>query len=61
MKFIIQEWPNQSATLMTANGYILATFNTLSEARHVCEEWHKVHKRPGDRKSEQLLADPSQI
>ncbi len=32
MNFIIKEWPDKSATLMTENGYNLATFNSLCEA-----------------------------
>ena len=46
MKFIIKEWPDQSATLMTENGYSLATFNTLNEAQRACEEWHKTYEAP---------------
>lgn len=41
MEFIIKEWPDKSATLMTENGYNLATFNSLGEARQVYEEWRK--------------------
>ncbi len=41
MDFIIKEWPDKRATLMTENGYNLATFNSLSEARQAYEEWRK--------------------
>ena len=41
MEFIIKEWPDKSATLMTENGYSLATFSSLNEARQVYEEWRK--------------------
>ena len=43
MKFIIKKWPDQSATLMTENGYTLANFNTLDEAQSACEEWCRMH------------------
>ncbi len=43
MKFIIKEWPDKSATLMTENGYSLATFDTSMEAQLACDEWHKIH------------------
>jgi len=46
MKFIIKEWPDQSATLMTEHGYTLATFDTLREAQTACEEWGRTHKEP---------------
>ena len=61
MKFIIKEWPNQSATLMTANGYSLATFNTLNEARHVCEEWRKTHQEAGHRRLEPPLTEAIRV
>ena len=44
MKFIIKEWPDQSATLMTENGYTLATFDSPAEARQACEEWRLLHQ-----------------
>jgi hypothetical protein len=47
MKFIIKQWPDQSATLMTENGYALATFDSLSEARYACAEWDRTHKERG--------------
>ena len=44
MKLIIKEWPDQSATLMTENGYSLATFNNSAEAQQACEEWRQAHQ-----------------
>ena len=52
MKFIIKEWPDQSATLMTGNGYSLATFNTPDEARQACEEWRRTYQEPSQRRPE---------
>ncbi len=48
MKFIIKEWPDKSATLMTGNGYSLATFDTSMEAQRACDEWHKIHREQRD-------------
>jgi hypothetical protein len=43
MIFIIKTWPDQSATLMTENGYTLASFNTPNEAQNACEAWCRIH------------------
>ncbi len=40
MHFIIKKWPDDSATLMTENGYTLANFSSVEEAKKVCRLWH---------------------
>lgn len=40
MEFIIKEWPDKSATLMTEHGYALSTFNSVGEARSACQAWY---------------------
>ena len=42
MTFFIKEWQDKSASLMTTNGYVLWTFESLDAARKVCQEWYQV-------------------
>lgn len=43
MKVFIKEWPNNTATIMTANGQVLWTFSNVAEARRACREWHSIN------------------
>lgn len=42
MKVYIQEWRNNTASLLTANGQVIWTFSTTAEARQACEQWHSI-------------------
>jgi hypothetical protein len=42
MKVYIREWPNKTATILTANGQVIWTFSSVAEARQVCMEWHSI-------------------
>lgn len=44
MHFIIKEWPNKMATLMTEDGVVLWTFSDAEEARRVCHAWRSLQK-----------------
>jgi len=57
MNFIIKEWPDKSASLMTENGYNLATFNSLSEARQVYGEWRKSQQARDFRRPDNPLSE----
>jgi len=61
MKFIIKEWPDKSATLMTENGYSLATFNSSTEAHQASEEWRKSHREHRNAEREAPLAEAIRI
>ncbi|MGB5715527.1 MAG: hypothetical protein WBN81_00340 [Gammaproteobacteria bacterium] len=42
MNVYIKEWPNKTATILTANGQVIWTFSTVAEARQVCLDWHSI-------------------
>ncbi len=44
MELVIKEWPNQTASLMTGNGYTLSLFDSVKEAQAACDAWYAVHK-----------------
>lgn len=44
MQYLIKEWPNRRATLMTDDGVVLWTFNTAEEAREVWQNWCALQK-----------------
>ena len=37
----IKEWPDKMATLMTEDGVVVCTFNSIEEARAVWHDWHQ--------------------
>jgi len=39
MHYLIKEWPNKMATLMTEDGVVLWTFNNVEEAKQVWQDW----------------------
>lgn len=43
MNFYIKTWPDDTATLMTANGQVLWSFHSLDDAVSVCREWYGLH------------------
>ncbi len=40
MKFYIKEWNDQTVSLMTEQGNVLAYFSSISEALAACNEWY---------------------
>ena len=50
MKFYIKEWVDETATLMTEMGYVLAYFSLISDAQTACDEWYFVNH--GEQKHE---------
>jgi len=42
MNVYIKEWPNKTATILTANGQVIWTFSSVAEARQVCSDWHSI-------------------
>ena len=42
MNVYIQEWPNKTASLLTANGQVIWTFSSTAEAQQACRDWHSV-------------------
>lgn len=42
MRIYIKEWPNRTATIMSANGQVIWTFSSTDEARQACSEWHNL-------------------
>lgn len=45
MQYLIKEWPNKMATLMTEDGVVLWTFNNVKEAEKVWRDWHSLKKQ----------------
>lgn len=43
MEFFIQQWPDQFATLMLADGTSVNTYHSVNEAQAVHREWCKNH------------------
>lgn len=39
MQYLIKEWPNKMATLMTEDGVVLWTFSNVKEAEKVWKDW----------------------
>ncbi|MBA2483797.1 MAG: hypothetical protein H0V39_05140 [Nitrosomonas sp.] len=37
----IKEWPDKMATLMTEDGVVVWTFNSIEEAREVWHDWYQ--------------------
>ena len=48
MKVFIKEWPNKTATILTANGEVIWTFSSMAEARQACREWHSLARQGQD-------------
>ena len=42
MLLYIKEWPNHTATIMSANGQVIWTFSSTEEAHQACNEWHNL-------------------
>lgn len=45
MQYLIKEWPNKMATLMTEDGVVLWTFNNVKEAEKVWCDWHSLKEQ----------------
>ncbi len=45
MEFFIQQWPDQSATLMLADGTSVNTYHTVNEAQAVLRQWREIHSK----------------
>ena len=39
MRIYIKEWPNQTASIITAEGQVIWTFSSSETARQACREW----------------------
>lgn len=44
MNFYIKEWPDRSASLMTAAGRQLFTFKNVDSALTACGDWYGINK-----------------
>lgn len=44
MNFYIKEWPDRSASLMTAAGRQLFTFKSIDSALTACGDWYGINK-----------------
>jgi len=44
MNFYIKEWPDRSASLMTAAGRQLFTFKSVDSALAACGDWYGINK-----------------
>lgn len=47
MHYLIKEWPNKMATLMTEDGVVLWTFDTVEEAKQVWQDWCSLKNHNG--------------
>ncbi len=45
MQYLIKEWPNKMATLMTEDGVVLWTFNNVKEAEKVWYDWRSLKEQ----------------
>lgn len=45
MEMYIKVWKNQSATLLTANGNALSTYDSEAEAKQVRQAWYDANVR----------------
>jgi len=43
MEVAIKVWPNQSVSLVTAEGYTLSTFDNIREAEQVRHAWYEAN------------------
>lgn len=48
MQYLIKEWPNKMATLMTEDGVVLWTFNNVKEAEKVWCDWRSLKEQKID-------------
>ena len=39
MRVLVKEWPNKTATLLTENGQVIWTFDSVALAKSACREW----------------------
>ena len=44
MNFYIKEWPDRTASLMTAAGQRLFTFKSIDSAMAACGDWYGINK-----------------
>jgi hypothetical protein len=42
MQVIIKEWPDRSASIISANGQLIWTFSSVQAARQACSDWHNL-------------------
>jgi hypothetical protein len=42
MRIYIKEWPNRTASIITADGQVIWTFSSSESARQACREWHNL-------------------
>jgi len=42
MRIYIKEWPNKTASIITAEGQVIWTFSSSETARQACREWHSL-------------------
>lgn len=42
MRVYIKEWPNRTASIITADGQVIWTFSSSEAARRACREWHSL-------------------
>lgn len=42
MRIYIKEWPNQTASIITAEGQVIWTFSSSETARQACREWRSL-------------------
>jgi hypothetical protein len=42
MRVYIKEWPNKTASIITAEGQVIWTFSSIESARQACREWHSL-------------------
>lgn len=42
MQVIIKEWPNRTASIISAAGQLIWTFSTVAQARQACSDWHNL-------------------
>ena len=42
MRIYIKEWPNRTASIITAEGQVIWTFSSSEFARQACREWRSL-------------------
>jgi len=42
MRIYIKEWPNKTASIITAEGQVIWTFSSYESARQACREWRSL-------------------
>jgi len=42
MRIYIKEWPNKTASIITAEGQVIWTFSSSESARQACREWRSL-------------------